>query len=349
MPRLSIWNGGRKGNDFNFLDRTISEYFKIGGTALYVHRYLGTRDENGDPVGGPKTVQDMLFLENRDRIYDDNVVELRGIYNLGDADFDLRSIGIFLSNDDIYVEVHLNDSISELGRKIMSGDVIEFPHLRDWFSDETKQAANKFYVVSDVNRASDGYSQTWFPHIFRIKCSPMPASQEYLSITRKKAPDFFGLESNQTIMEILGREEKDLEVNRAVVAEAKSHMTKRNFETKHFYYVPGSEESTGHPWVYASDGVPPNGAVLLGSGTEYPENPREGDYYLRTDYEPAMLFRRTKSSWRRQEMDLRDEWTMANRVTKSFINNDAEEVHDDGSVKKQKVSLSKAVLPGVDF
>lgn len=349
MPRLSIWNGGRKGNDFKFLDRSIGEYFQIGGTALYVHRYLGSRNPDGSPSGNVKTIQDLLFLENRDRVYDDSIVELRGIYNLNDADFDLRSIGIFLSNDDIYVEIHMNDTIREMGRKIMSGDVIEFPHLRDEYIDENLPAANKFYVVSDVNRASDGYSPTWFPHILRIKCEPMPDSQEFNDITSRKAKDFFGFDTGSTILDILGAGKKDQEINDAIVEEAKIHLKARNFETRHFYYVPGSENSHGHPWVYAGDGVPPNGALLLGTGDSYPEEKQEGDYFLRTDYEPPMLFRRIKNTWRRQELALRDEWSMASRVTESFVNNDKVEVHDDGTTKKQKVGLSKAVLPGADF
>lgn len=349
MPKLSLWNGGRKGNDFRFLDRQIAEYFQIGGTALYVHRYLGVRAEDGTPLEGAKHIQDMLFLENRDRVYDQDIIELRGIYSLGDADFDLRSIGIFLTNDDIYVEVHMADSTRELGRKFMSGDVIEFPHLRDYDIDPDQPPANKFYVVSDVNRASAGYSQTWFPHVLRLKCSPMPSSQEYESITSKKAKDFFGMETGSTILDILGTNKKNEEINTAVVEEAKSHMTYRNFETRQFYYDPSKESTTSHPWVYASDGIPPNGAIPIGAGSSYPENPKDGDYFLRTDYSPNMLFKRIKNTWRRQEMNLRDEWSMANRVTDSFVNNEATEVHDDGTVRKQKTALSKAILPGVDF
>ena len=39
MPRLSIFKP-EKGNDFQFLDRNISEMFQIGGTDAYIHKYI---------------------------------------------------------------------------------------------------------------------------------------------------------------------------------------------------------------------------------------------------------------------------------------------------------------------
>jgi hypothetical protein len=41
MPRLSLYRP-EKGNDFKFLDRVINEEFQVGGTDIYVHKYLGT-------------------------------------------------------------------------------------------------------------------------------------------------------------------------------------------------------------------------------------------------------------------------------------------------------------------
>ena len=53
----------------------------------------------------------------------------------------------------------------------MSGDVIEFPHMKEDFSlDETIPIALKrYYVIEDVNRAAEGFSQTWWPHLLRLK------------------------------------------------------------------------------------------------------------------------------------------------------------------------------------
>ena len=51
MPRLSLFKP-EKGNDYKFIDRQISEMFQIGGTELYLHKYLGANtDEAIDSPG----------------------------------------------------------------------------------------------------------------------------------------------------------------------------------------------------------------------------------------------------------------------------------------------------------
>ena len=72
----------------------------LGGTDVYIPKYQ-------DPIlktvqshcgSGPRydavketNIQDLLFLENRDRKYDENIYRLRGIYNVQDVDFDMSS------------------------------------------------------------------------------------------------------------------------------------------------------------------------------------------------------------------------------------------------------------------
>ena len=121
MPRLSIFKP-EKGNDYKFFDRNIKEMFTVGGTDLHFHKYLGPYDQgetNKDGAASPtlpqysgdslneRTIQDLLFLENRDRKYDPDVYHTRVIYNVGDIDFDLSQFGLFLQNDTLFLTVHL--------------------------------------------------------------------------------------------------------------------------------------------------------------------------------------------------------------------------------------------------
>ena len=88
MPRLSLWNP-RKGNDYKFIDKMVQAHFEHGGTALLIHKYLGSVDEtdpNYDPANPP--IQDLLFMENRDRKYETTVFELRGTYTVNDQELD---------------------------------------------------------------------------------------------------------------------------------------------------------------------------------------------------------------------------------------------------------------------
>jgi len=191
MPRLSLWRPN-KTNDYNFFDKIISEQFTAGATDLYVHKYLGPTDQ-GPSIDytqpqydalAPTNIQDLLFLENRDRTYDPSVYRLRGHYNVQNLDFDLSQFGLFLNNDIIFITVHYNDMIDIVGRKLMVGDVIELPHLLDYnpLKETIPVALKRFMQVTDANYASEGFSQTWFPHLWRIKCEPMVDSEEFSQI-----------------------------------------------------------------------------------------------------------------------------------------------------------------------
>ena len=127
-------------------------------------------------------------MENRDRIYDQDVYNLRGIYSVSDTDFDLSQFGLFLQNDQLFMTFHIKDIVEALGRKIMSGDVIELPHLKDDHSlDETDtETLKRYYVVEDVSRASEGYSRTWWPHLYRVRVKGITDAQEFRDILGDK-------------------------------------------------------------------------------------------------------------------------------------------------------------------
>jgi len=190
MPRLSLYRP-QKGNDYKFIDKSVWEMFQIGGTDVLVHKYIGPGaavqgDTPSTPTyssDNPFQIQDLLFLENRDRKYDPDVYILRGVYNLQDLDFNLSQFGLFLQNDTIFITFHINDTVEKIGRKIMAGDVIELPHLKDDFAlNDLKYSLKRFYVIEEVSRAAEGFSVTWYPHLYRAKCKPLVDSQEYKQI-----------------------------------------------------------------------------------------------------------------------------------------------------------------------
>ena len=174
------------------MDRTISEMFTVGGTDLYIHKYLGPTDQGPSAdytqpqydALNPNNIQDLLFLENRDRTYAPDIYRLRGHYNVQNLDFDLSQFGLFLNNDIIFITIHYNDMINIVGRKLMVGDVLELPHLLDYnpLKETIPVALKRFYQITDTNYASEGFSQTWYPHIWRIKCEPLVDSQEFSQI-----------------------------------------------------------------------------------------------------------------------------------------------------------------------
>jgi hypothetical protein len=194
MPRLSLYRPNRT-NDYQFLDRTISEMYTVGGLDIYVHKYLGpqgagTDNGNNDATipnynsTNPLFIEDLLLLENRDRVYAPDVFVMRGVYRTQDVDFDLTQFGLFLNNDTLFVTFHYNDMIDTFGRKLMSGDVIEVPNLTDYhpLDNTLVKSLPRYYVIQDANFASEGFSVTWLPHLWRIKATPMVNAQEYSQI-----------------------------------------------------------------------------------------------------------------------------------------------------------------------
>jgi len=195
MPRLSLYRPNRT-NDYQYLDRIISERYTVGGLDMYVHKYMGpivdTTDNPGNkdatlPVynsTNPLFIEDLLLLENRDRAYDPNVYVMRGVYMMQDINFNLSQFGLFLNNDTLYITFHYNDMIDSFGRKLMTGDVLELPNLKDYnpLNQNITRALPRYYVIQDAAFAAEGFSQTWLPHVWRVQATPMVNAQEYQQI-----------------------------------------------------------------------------------------------------------------------------------------------------------------------
>jgi len=240
MPRLSLYRP-EKGNDYKFIDKTAWEMFQVGGTDVLVHKYIGpgsssdvtpsTPGYTGDSVSN---IQDLLFLENRDRKYDPDIYQLRGVYSLQDIDFNLSQFGLFLQNDTIFITFHINDTVEKLGRKIISGDVIELPHLKDEYAlNDLQFALKRFFVVEEVNRAAEGFSVTWYPHLYRAKCKPLVDSQEFKEILDGAA----GEGSDQTLRDIMSTYEKEMQITQAVLDQAEADAPKSGYDTTRHYMI----------------------------------------------------------------------------------------------------------------
>ena len=175
--------------------------YTVGGMDIFVHKYAGPQtggedsalSGNGDATQpiydalSPLNIQDLLLLENRDRVYDQDVYIMRGVYTHQDVDFDLTQFGLFLNNDTLFITFHYNDMIDTFGRKLMNGDVLEIPNLKDYnpLNQAIPQPLPRYYVVQDADLATEGMSQTWMPHTWRVKATPMTNNQEFKDILKK--------------------------------------------------------------------------------------------------------------------------------------------------------------------
>ena len=388
MPRLSIFKP-EKGNDYKFFDRNIKEMFTVGGTDLHLHKYLGPYDQGDTQKDGDasptqpqysgdslneRTIQDLLFLENRDRKYSDDVYVVRGIYNVQDADFNLSQFGMFLQNDTLFLTVHLNDIVERIGRKPMSGDVIEFPHLKEDYSlDESIPIALKrYYVVEDVNRAAEGFSQTYWPHLLRLKMKTLVDAQEFRDVIGDATTE-------GSVANYMSTYNREKTINDQVVLQAEQDAPKAGFNYKQYYVAPIDERgnirtdnvnteedrassdqtvnavidspaSSHYGFYLDGDGVAPNG-YPAGFGITFPTSGVDkGDYFLRTDYLPNRLFRYDGNRWIKVEDSVRITTTnndsRANYKT-GFVNNSTSS-SINGLTVEQRQALTNALKPKAD-
>lgn len=323
-------------------------------------------------------------MENRDRHYSQDVYVLRGIYDMADIDFNLSQFGLFLQNDTIMMMFHLRTCFETLGRKIMSGDVIELPHQKDEYAldDTALVALKRFYVVQDVTRPARGYSPTWYPHLLRAKCVPLVDSQEFKEILDGDS----GAGDGSTLRDLLSQYQQEIDINNQVIAQAEADAGLSGYNTQNLYTLPIREDgnvdvadasisdidaSLDNPAVDASivlqspdkniyvgyltgDGVPPNGAPY-GFGISFPAGPVKGQFFLRTDYMPNRLYRWDGRRWIKYEDNVR--MTLTNTGTDAtptkqtqktgFINNNNTSTIA-GEVVQERQALSKALKPKAD-
>ncbi len=237
----------------------------------------------------------MLLIENRDRVYSPNVYVMRGVYNQQDIDFDLTQFGLFLNNDTLFITFHYNDMINSIGRKLMSGDVLEFPNLRDYnpLNTDLPKALPRYYVIQDAAFASEGFSQTWLPHLWRVKATPLVGAQEYNNILKRPFAEeniwdpgnyyptgskvldgntYYRAKTNvpvgtaitnttywetytpATIQESIGTRTKDYQLNDAILTQAEFEVPLSGYDTVKFYIVPTNPDGTpGDPYSTTAD------------------------------------------------------------------------------------------------
>lgn len=291
-----------------------------------LHKYLGpdgaaegegTADQPFYDTTDPTQIQDLLFLENRDRRYDPSIYRLRGIYNVQDLDFNLSQFGLFLDNDTLFMTVHINSSVKTIGRKPISGDVIELPHLKDPYAlNDFSFAVKRFYVIDDVTRSSEGFSQTWHPHLYRLKLKQLVDSQEYRDILNLPADE--DNPEGSSLKDMLSTFEQEMQINQAVIEQAEADAPLSGYDVSHYYQISVQEQNgvrsavieqteggdftsappprLGYSGYLLGGEFVPNGGVF-GRGIQFPQEPEQGDYFLRTDFIPKRLFQYAENKW----------------------------------------------------
>ena len=255
--------------------------------------------------------------------------------------------------------------VDTIGRKLMAGDVLELEHLKDYnaLDQDVPAALKRYYVIADASLAAEGFTPTWWPHLWRVKINPLVDSQEYKDILNTIVEGT----ASTTTADIMSNYGVYMGINNAVVAQAEVDVPKSGYDTSSFYLKPeyqgvnaDNTDVTADANVtvdtttisapaknkgyLVGDGLGPNG-LPVSAGIEFPTTPAVGDYYLRTDYLPNRLFRFNGKRWNAVEDVLRANITPGsnNTVRSSFVNNTQTYVNIEGQTEPERQSLSKAL------
>ncbi len=308
------------GKNSAFISKLVKSHIDMGGVLMYVYRYSGPvaqdRDVNGvllDTKGSAKTgtdigsfmpVQDTVLMENRDRIYDfEDIRRLRGVYQVSQYELEYARFGAMLSNDSLTVEFHAGDVEKELGRRLILGDVIEMPHLRDVSIDG--RAMNKWYEVSSVVWSPQGIDAMYIRHVLGVVLRPLKHQQEFLMLFEKHKDEYgqslTDTNSNlHTMLAITG-------TNKNIADET---VPTTGSDTSLFWYDP--RDRTREPDLFTDDLKPDNGEIPVGTGNSFPSDANEGDWYVRDDFEPPRLYKLVNNAWTFRKYGRKRAWVQYN-------------------------------------
>ena len=260
------------------------------------------------------TIQDTLWMENRDRDYARTSIQLKGSYQPFDGMNDLSKFGFQVA--EVYTfTVSFARMIEELGRPIVVGDIIELPPEMQW--DHNMKPVRKFLEVNDVGWSAEGYTTGWKPIMYRFTGQQLLPGQEHRDLlgtidTQKYAIDdgtfFDGIEQIQTAPLTVTENNQAEAVQR--VPEKGTNVREHASGTNR-HYTPGSYDGVG---PYVEDGLPPDGQPYE-TGFKLPDVAGQVDgAFFRLEYDPKLKiaarlykFNAVKNAWLYVETDRRNQ------------------------------------------
>lgn len=293
--------------------------YRLKGTFAQDADSLGVRQDNKDSsvpiepsgqepldVGSFMGIQDPILNENRDREYDfDEIPLLQGVYTVSQNEIEYAKYGMALANDLITMEFHTATMEQELGRRMIPGDVIELPHLREVGIDG--RVANRWYEIASIIWSPTGYDPMYARHISAVILKPLRHQQEFLDLFERV--DEYG----KTLADQMSTRDALMAVTEANQEKAGEHANTTWFDTTYMYFDPDNPQRKPYRWT--EDALPDNG-LPVGQGIEFPYNPLDGDWFIRVDFDPNRLFRFENNKWKLREKDIKREWQPYNWVVK---------------------------------
>ena len=258
-------------------------------------------------------IEDLIFLENRDRDYANISIQLRGHYDLIDVETELTKFGIDLPQQYLFT-VSYARMVTLLGRPVVIGDIIELPSEAQYDNNLIK--VRKWLEVTDTTWSTEGYAPGWRPILYRITATPAIASQENMSLF-KSDKGYTTLTDDQFMVSDSPLNQLVQEANEIIIKTAEEEVPLTGSDTTGL--------RSGMPLIWTDDhlrgkydgrdysvedGLPPNNQAYT-EGTSFPTSPSNEDYfrmnYTSDTYLPPKLYQwnQVKNRWIYLETDRR--------------------------------------------
>lgn len=287
---------------------------------------ISAMDVLDSPPTDINNIQDLFFNENRDRDYHKVPLRIKAQYSISNSITDLSKYGLNILDQYSFV-ISFAAMVELMGRPIVTGDIIEvIPEMQ---YDHNLKPIRKFLEVTDTGWASEGYTPTWKPTLYRFAAQQALPSQETRDIfgtidTQKYlvADNFFqsiGV-GEQIDTTPLTQSEEIRKSAEKVVPELGDDLTTSVASVKipvpappvNAKGQPAIAPHNGTQGIYIEDGLPPNGQTY-GEGYALPDSTTAADgdyfrlYYPESTKLPARLYRFSliKNRWIYMETDRR--------------------------------------------
>lgn len=261
-------------------------------------------------------VQDIFFLENRDRDYAQTSMTIRCQYSPFDPLGDLGKFG-FNILDQYAFTCAFSSMVEKLGRPIIIGDVLEV--CPEAAYDQNMNVVKKYLEVTDAGWSAEGYSPGWTPLIYRFTAQQLIPSQEHRDIIKSSSKQKYAIDDSEFFSNIGQVVTGDLTSTENIEQMAKDAVPETGADTSNIasgtsLYPMEKIGSYDGKDLYVEDGLPPDG-LPYGEGYKLPDMDtcQDGDYfrllYAAELKVPARLYKFSlyKRKWIYIETDRRNE------------------------------------------
>lgn len=321
---------GNMSKNSQFFTKQIKRHIEHGGVPIHVYRLKGTfaqdRDEFGveyedtddkeaTDIGTFMGIQDTILGENRDRDYDfDEIPVIRGVYTVSQNELEYLRWGLGKANDIITMEFHAPSVEELLGRELMEGDVVELEHLRK--VSPSGRVSNKWYEVSGAVPSPSGYDPMYVAHVIACTLRPLRHQQEFIEFFEQT--DEYG----KTLAEQASTEGSAKAISDHIRQVAEDYVPVNGMDKSYMWIDP--DDPDAKPQRVGDNPATMNG-VPVPQGDNFPINPSDGDWFLRTDVVPNRVYRFENGRWRARKIDQLREWQGYNWIEQM------DEFRSDGS------------------